>query len=375
MKKLKASFNEFADHIKAADQRLVLFGAGAVGRILIPYICKKYGLEDRVICYIDNNPAKQGQEILLNFRAVPVYPAEYLSRLAVGSFVLMITNGDFYPVLEQLDRMPMLQDTEVYLAAVMQLEERVEKPLPGVFPCSDQPLIPKVIHYCWFGGNPLPENLQKCIASWREKCPDYDIVRWDESNYDVSRYAYTRQAYESKKWGFIPDIARLEILYEYGGFYLDTDVELLKSLDVMRYQPGFCAREAWGHVNFGGGSGCRKGLEIVGELLEFRKDIPFILPDGRLNMEASGYFETRPLMDKGLVIEDRTQSIEELTAYASEFFHPYNYISGEENITEQTISIHYFSGSWLGEAGSRYRMETREKFHAVAASLGTLEEA
>lgn len=219
----------------------------------------------------------------------------------------------------------------------------------------------------------MPPNLQRCIDTWREKCPDYEIVRWDESNYDIGRYLYTKQAYEAGRWGFIPDIARLEILYQYGGFYLDTDVELLKSLDAMRYQPGFCAREEWGHVNFGGGSGCCKGLNTVGEILDFRKDIPFILPNGALNTEASGYYETTPLMSKGLVIENRTQLIEDMTVYASEFFHPYNYISGTENITENTVSIHYFSGSWLGEEGQIYRMKTRERFCGVAASLQTLD--
>ncbi len=374
MKKINALFSEFASHVKSVNKDIVLFGAGAMGRILIPYICKEYGLEERVKCCIDNNPAKQGKDILLISKAVPVYSLEYLGQLQEGSFVLVITNGDFYPVLEQLETLPYMKEIEVYLAAVMQLAENVENVIPGIYRCSDKPLIPKVIHYCWFGECQLPDNLQKCIDSWRTHCPDYEIVRWDESNYDIQKYTYTKQAYETKKWGFIPDIARLEILYKYGGFYLDTDVELLKSLDEMCYQPGFCAREEWGHVNFGGGSGCCKGLEIIGELLDFRKDIPFVLPDGRLNLEASGYFETRPLMDKGLAIENRTQRVEGLTVYSSEFFHPYNYISGMENVTANTISIHYFSGSWLGEDGKKYRMETKEKFQAVVESLKNIRE-
>lgn len=374
MRKVKASFSEFAKHVKASDKRIVLFGAGAIGRVLIPYLCKEYALEERVLCYIDNNPAKQGSKIMLLSKTVPVCSTEYLSRLPEGSFVLMITNGDFYPVLEQLDKIQKLRETEVYLAAVMQLSEKRENRMSGIYHCANEPLIPKIIHYCWFGGNPVPDNLQQCINSWKEKCPDYEIIRWDESNYDVGKYTYTRQAYEAKKWGFIPDIARLEILYECGGFYLDTDVELLKSLDDMRYQPGFCGREAWGHVNFGGGSGGRKGLKIIGEILDFRKDIEFLLPNGAFNMEASGYFETKPLVDRGLLVRDQTQRVGELTVYSSDFFHPYNYISGEENITENTISIHYFNGSWLGEAGKEYRMQTRAKFQMVVDSLREVEE-
>ncbi len=373
MKKIKASFDQFASRVLETEQNIVLFGAGAIGRILIPYLCQEYGLEDRVLCYIDNNPDKQGGNIKLVKKSVPVYSPEYFCQLPVHSFVVLITNGDFYPVLEQLEAIEALQETEVYLAAVMQLSAGWDGQIAGIYKGSSEPLIPKVIHYCWFGGNPIPENLQRCIDSWHEKCPDYEIIRWDESNYDLGKYAYTKQAHDAKKWGFIPDIARLELLYEYGGFYLDTDVELLKSLEELRYQPGFCGREAWGHVNFGGGSGSRKGLDIVGELLDFRKNVPFILPNGGYNLEASGYFETRPLMDKGLAIRDVTQRVGELTVYASDFFHPYNYISGLENITSNTVSIHYFSGSWLGEAGKKYRMETKEKYQIIVDSLLEME--
>ncbi|MFG6357722.1 MAG: hypothetical protein K1W26_13035, partial [Acetatifactor sp.] len=194
-------------------------------------------------------------------------------------------------------------------------------------------------------------------------------ISWNASNYDYQNQPYTRQAYEAKHWGYMADVARLEILYEHGGFYLDTDVELLKNLDELRFQRGFCGREDWGHVNFGGGSGCVKHLDIVGTLLDFRKDIPFVLENGQYNLEASGYFETKPLMDRGLSITNRTELVEELTVYASEFFCPYNYINGKENITDQTISIHYFSGGWLGEAGTKYRRETREKFQTIVERL------
>ena len=92
-------------------------------------------------------------------------------------------------------------------------------------------MIPKIIHYCWIGGTPLPEIAKKCIESWKKCCPDYEIREWNESNYDFTQNVYMKEAYEVKKWGFVPDYARLDIIYRYGGFYLDTDVELLKSLD------------------------------------------------------------------------------------------------------------------------------------------------
>ena len=375
MKIIGTVFNSFAERVKEQKIHIVLFGAGTMGRILVPYLCKCYGIEDNIICCIDNNPAKQGSGIQLLSKSVTIYSPEYLRSLPIGSFVILVTNGDFYPVLMQLEQMSELQETEIYLAAVMQLAEEKENAISGIVRCSKKPLIPKVIHYCWFSGGKIPASLQKCIDSWKVSCPDYEIVRWDESNYDINKTVYTQQAHKAGKWGFIPDIARLDILYRYGGFYLDTDVELLKSLDELRFQYGFCAREAWGHVNFGGGSGCQKGLDIVGEILDFRKEVPFILPDGAYNLEASGYFETKPLMDKGLNIRDETQVIDNMVVYSSEYFHPYNYISGEENITGNTLSIHHFNGSWLGESGVRYRRETREKYQMVIKTMHKLGES
>lgn len=369
MRLIKTSFQEFAEYVKETDKRIVFWGAGAIGRVLMPYICAQHDLDSRVIGYIDNNPSKQGQEIALASRNVKVFSDEILKKQCVNEYILMITNGDFYPVLEQLKNIPEVQGATICIAPIIQLNERVESSIKGIYKCSGEPLIPKMIHYTWFSGEPIPKNLQRCIDSWKEKCPDYEIICWNASNYDYKKYPYTRQAYEAKRWGYMADVARLEILYEHGGFYLDTDVELLKSLDELRYQKGFCGREDWGHANFGGGSGCVKNLDIVGALLDFRKDVPFLLESGQYNLEASGYFETKPLMERGLSITNRTEIVEEFAVYASEFFCPYNYISGKENITDQTISIHYFSGGWLGEAGTRYRRETREKFQSIVERL------
>lgn len=370
---IKTTFQKFAEHVTETDKRIIFWGAGAIGKVLMPYICHRYGLDAKVLGYIDNNPVKQGQEIELASRKTRVCSCDLLKGLNPDRYILMISNGDFYPVLEQLEAMPGMRDTMVCIAPMIQLQEERESQEDGIRRDSADPLIPRVIHYCWFSERPLPVGLQRCVDSWREKCPDYEIICWNEKNYDYMRHPYTRQAYEAGKWGFIPDLARLEILYEQGGFYLDTDVELLKSLDSLRYQEGFCGREDWGHVNFGGGSGCVRHSGIVGALLDFRRDVPFLLADGHYNLEASGYFETKPLVDRGLSVINQTEAIDGFNVYASEFFSPYNYISGKESITDQTVSIHYFSGSWLGEAGSRYRRQTREKFQTISAQLSPFE--
>lgn len=101
--------------------------------------------------------------------------------------------------------------------------------------------IPKIIHYCWFGGNILPDKVQKCIESWKRYCPDYKIICWNESNYDVNKIRYTKEAYKEKKWAFVSDYARLDIIYENGGIYLDTDVELICGMDILLQNDVFLA--------------------------------------------------------------------------------------------------------------------------------------
>ena len=136
-------------------------------------------------------------------------------------------------------------------------------------------MIPKVIHYCWFGGQPLPESALKCIESLRRFCPDYEIKQWSEENYDVNKIQYIKEAYQEKKFAFVTDVARLDIIYSEGGIYLDTDVELIKSLDELLYNSLYLGMERAGRVNTGLGFGAEVNHPIVRDNLELYTDISF----------------------------------------------------------------------------------------------------
>lgn len=372
MKLIKATFEEFANHVKEKDRKIVLFGAGVMGRVLMPYIANKFNLDKQILACVDNNPAKWNRQIDYVTKKVTIYSSKYFEQLVGMDFCIVITNGDFESVVTQLEKIECLKEAECFLLPVMQVTA-AKKINPGsVVHISSEPLIPKIIHYCWFSGNPIPGPLKKCINSWHEKCPDYEIIRWDESNYDVGKHISTKQAYEAGNWGFVTDVVRLELMYEFGGFYFDTDVELLKNLDELRFQPAFCGREEWGHMNSGCGFGCEKHFELVREMWEFRKDVPYLTIEGKCNAEASGYYETIPLMKRGLRIDNSTQTVDGMTIYSSEFFSPFNYISGTETITDNTFSIHYFSGSWLGEAGQQHRIQTRKRYGEIVSSMRSL---
>ena len=130
-------------------------------------------------------------------------------------------------------------------------------------------MIPKIIHYCWFGRNPLPKTAEKCIRSWKKCCPDYEIIRWDESNFDVNCNEYCREMYEQEKWAFLTDYVRLRVVYENGGIYLDTDVEVIKPLDDLLHNSAYMGLETTDKVNTGLGFGAERNHWFIGENMNY----------------------------------------------------------------------------------------------------------
>lgn len=207
-------------------------------------------------------------------------------------------------------------------------------------------MIPKIIHYCWFGNGEIPAKDKKCIGSWRRLCPDYEIKIWNESNYDITKNKYMSEAYNEKKWGFVPDYARFDIIYEHGGFYLDTDVELIKSLDILCCHKAYLGFECGNWVNAGIGFGAEKGNGLIKELRDMYKEKHFVNSDGSLNLKPSPHYITIFLESKGLIRKDVKQTIAGAEIYPIEYFAPKDYYTGKIRMTENTISIHKYNASW-----------------------------
>lgn len=208
--------------------------------------------------------------------------------------------------------------------------------------------IPKIIHYCWFGENPMPEKVVQCIRSWKDMCPDYEIKRWDESNYDYRKNKYMAEAYRKQKWGFVPDYARLDIIYTYGGFYLDTDVQLLHKLDDLRSNKCFMGFEK-NYVSPGLIIGAQCGIPEIKECMEEYDKLNFVNLDGTLNLRPSPRYMSDYLGRKGFKLNNKKQTIGNITIYPSDYFCPKDMITGECVITENTYSIHHYDASWWGE--------------------------
>lgn len=221
--------------------------------------------------------------------------------------------------------------------------------------------IPKIIHYCWFGGNELSGKAAECIDSWRRFCPDYEIREWNEQNYDVSGIPYIRDAYKEKKWAFVSDYVRLDVVYRYGGIYLDTDVEIIKPLDYFLEQEAFFALEKQNaYIATGLGFGAVAGNDKIRLLREVYHRLSFYREDGRLNLVACPKYTMDFFVKWGFQVKDITQKCGEAIIYSSEYFCPMDYNTGKINITKNTYGIHWYEASWFPESDKKiHEMELR----------------
>lgn len=209
-------------------------------------------------------------------------------------------------------------------------------------------MIPKKIHYCWFGGNPLPELAQKCIASWKKYCPDYEIIEWNESNFDIHCCKYVEEAYNAKKWAFVSDVARLYALVNYGGIYMDTDVEVLKPLDDLLMYEAVSGFEAKDRIPTGL-MACQEGQSIFKELLQEYGNACFIKGDGSYDMTTNVTRITNICLKYGLRLDNTLQTVNGFTLLPYDYLCPKNFETKIVTITENTYVIHHFDGSWLAD--------------------------
>jgi len=208
-------------------------------------------------------------------------------------------------------------------------------------------MIPKVIHYCWFGKGELPDLAKKCIASWKKFMPDWEIKEWNEENFDVNQIQYTKEAYENKKYAFVADFARFYVLEKYGGVYMDVDVELIRPLDDLLHNKTILGFERAGKVNPGLICASEANTLFLNEMIDVYKTLKFLGNDGNLNITTIVEYTTNYLITKGLTNSNRIQLIGETIIYPIDYFCPIDMITNELIITKNTYSIHHFAASWL----------------------------
>ena len=290
------------------------------------------------------------QSIKIENRLLEVQGLSSLQIVRDHHYVLIITNLRYDQVVDDLTDQGLLQGIQVFCFTHlygMLLEERaMNKWVPANLRITKEQRIPKVIHYCWFGGNSIPDKYKKWMESWHKYCPDYEIVEWNESNYDVTKNAYMHEAYQCKKWGFVPDYARLDIIYNHGGIYMDTDVELVQNLDDLLYQEAYFGFERESTINLGLGFGAVKGSEIIRKLRDDDEMRHFLLQDGTMDLTASPVLQTAIFQQKGVALNGEYQVKQDFTIY------PEKVLSGKCPYTRRvrllsyTKSIHHYEATW-----------------------------
>ena len=212
--------------------------------------------------------------------------------------------------------------------------------------------IPKIIHYCWFGNNPLPTLAQKCIESWKKYLPDYEIKEWNENNFDVNIIPYTQEAYKAKKYAFVSDYARFYILYKYGGLYFDTDVEVIKPLDDIIKLGAFMGCELDGNsktriaVAPGLGLAAKPNMYLYKEILDVYEKEHFYKNNEEYNLKTVVDYMTEVLYKHRLQNVNTIQIIKDIYIYPTEYFCPISVEDGKLRITSNTRTIHHYAQSW-----------------------------
>ena len=325
---------------------VVSFGAGQA----LCNLCKQYTkLAGSVIYAADNYKAGT---IELDGYTIPIRRMDQCEK-SEGVIFLISSLQYAMDIIRQLDQIEKYDGLDVYVPALFEEEAAKGGTDCLIFKSDGEQLIPKKIHYCWFGGGKIPQKFKENIATWRKFCPDYEIVRWDEDNYDVTKNLYMKQAYEAKQWGFVSDYARLDIINTYGGIYLDTDVELLKPLDDLLQFSFFCGFENPKYIAFGLGFGGRKGSVILRDMLHLYEQMAFINRDGTLNKTPCPTYQTQVMEAHGLVRNGQTQITRDFAALSMEYLNPVNFY-GVGQPTANSFSIHQFAATWFDDRKKEY---------------------
>lgn len=327
--------------------RVYCWGAGdALGPFLEQY--NKFQDLNKVNAIVDTYA--KGERTILS-RVWPIIGVdEFLERISSDDLLIITTKfyEEIIELLREKDNDNKIKACVYIYTLKSELDKRRDMvPIPDLLRNANHMLIPKTIHYCWFGNNKMPDQYKKWIHTWKKYCPDYEIKIWNESNYDVKKIQYTKEAYESGKWAFVSDYARLDIIYNYGGIYLDTDVELLANIDELLYNQSFCGFETSEYVAFGLGFGSVRKNHILKSMMEVYENMTFINKDGSFNQTTCPIIQTKVLEEKGLLRNGEYQIVEGMMVLPERVLCPLS-VWTRKNTKDMSKSYmyHHFEGTW-----------------------------
>lgn len=341
----ECTFKEFVSRLQRTDRKLICYGAGMLPYYVEP-LFQKYGIDRRIACFVDGDVKKQGKYVHYACSKFRIESPEIMRKLNPDEYIILITAERYKSIFLCISGIiDNISRWECYAYPILNRsffqENRGDMHLP-----NDIIRIPKIIHYIWFGEKEKSALHKKCISSWREILPDFEIIEWNEKSYNVNKNQYTSQAYERKKWAYVADFARLDILHTYGGVYFDTDVELKKQIHHLLCYEAFICFGEWPAPASGAGIGCVKGNGIIKEMMETRSVIPYIQKDGSDDAHTNSNYEEEILLRQGFQMDFSFQIRNGMAIYPPDVIAPVSVTGQKSYVTERTVGIHYGVNSW-----------------------------
>lgn len=345
---------------------IILFGAGEAAHTTLKYLKSIDEIFMFKIDYIVDNSISKWNTRFITLQSTKSYDIkspDYLIKNYAGQLIVISTQY-LEEICLQLNSYDMLNHATVlfyddlrYLPAMV-----TDIKLPKDIRRSKKPLIPKVIHYCWFGGKPMPQKNQEWLDTWHKFCPDYEIVRWDEGNYDYKKNEYMYEAYKQKKWGFVPDFARVDIIYNHGGIYLDVDVEIIKNIDDLLYQEAFMGMQPDLCVANGLGFGAVKYHPFIKVLMDDYDSRVFEFPEKLENVISGPMIQTETMKKHGWKPINQYQIVEGVTVYPAPVLGGY---VGDRLYHNGVYMLHHYDASWFPKDEIDARQKSRNRRSAA----------
>ena len=334
-------------------------------------ICWGNGKHYRNITY----PFLQKSGLIKNLKGfADASDKEKLAQMDRNKTVILIAVTGYDEILGQLKADERLSGFEavpsIYLEALYEdmLLLSVKKP-PLNYRKEDKPVIPKLIHAIWFSGDPMPELYLKCLESWRKNAPDYEIKIWNMETYKPDRCLFFEQAIEHKNWAFASDYARADLLYRYGGIYMDLDVEMLRPIDDLLYNDAYMSFESLDRIECGSGMGSKPGHPIIKEICESYEKRPYLKEDGTWDNSTCPVRYTQVIEKHGLKKDGGFQFVEDITVYPFEVLTGKSFDTGIIYSSDLSYTVHHHNGSWIPDPAHKAMNERYNKIQRFLESL------
>lgn len=340
--KLNVAIDGFLNYVH--DRKIIIYGAGLQGERMA-WLLIDLGLSDQIIAFVDSNPQKQNRKMNCGNNDFLIVSLDTAYHLADMQTVFLITSLQYKGMYASLEKKFLDKEIDCIIVPEVSHNELQKSDYDFVIKESDRPIIPKIIHYVWMG-NKMPANIKRNIEQWRKLCPDFEFKQWDDSNYDVSKNTYMKQAYENKIWAFVSDYIRLDVVYKYGGIYLDTDIEMLRNPEELLYQKCFGCVDGSFVMNTGSGFGAVSGFPLIKELRDYYDNVLLSDESDMISKKSCNTYNYMVLRKYGMRLTDTIQSVGGMNIYPMIFQGTVQY-TNSKRITNKTFWVHHGMLSWF----------------------------